>query len=529
MDEPLLAINEIQGNILPGFGRPLQTLVGLRFTEATAARALLRDLLPKISSLRIVYEHRLERKEFFATGTPAPQYLNARWLNVALSVDGLRLLGEEAIADLDTAFRVGMAARSRSLGDPANPEREDGTPNPGHKSHWIVGGPHNTADALVLLAADKVEDLDKEEAWLWERIARVRAGVNRLYTERGKALPDSKEHFGFRDDISHPGVRGLIRADPPEYLSTRYLKSQLPGGPEFSRPGQPLVWPGQFILGYPPQSQVKPMEPGLTPVDLPPLAANGSFMVFRRLQQDVSGFYATTDALAEELAAKPGWQHLTGALLRALLVGRWPSGLPLLRSPQRDDLEQARNRFALNHFTFGEDSPKLQLVTGETIAGAPADRDGFLCPHIAHVRKVNPRDRDTDQGAAVVTLSLRILRRGIPFGTAYNHTDPSDPKNVEPRGLLFLSYQASIERQFEVLNNKWMNNPAAPESDDGVDLLVGQRGGSGAGGNRDRSALLRRADSSIEAVVALSDWVFPTGGGYFFAPSVSALRALAEA
>lgn len=527
MDEPLLAIDETQGNILPGFGRPVQLLVGLRFTNAGAARSLLRDLLPKVTPLCAVYEHRLRRKEFFAASIPMPR-LNARWMNVALSVDGLRILGDETIADLDTAFRLGMAARSRGLGDPVTPTRDDGKPNPGHKSHWVMGGPHNTADALVVLAADEVADLDQEEVWLRERIAAGTGGVSVIYAERGEILPGSKEHFGFRDDISHPGVRGLIRADPPEYLTTRYLKSQPPSGPELSRPGQPLVWPGQFVLGYPTQSQVKPTEPGPMPTNLPPLAVNGSFLVFRRLHQDVADFYVTTDKLAREIATKPGWQHLTGSLLRALLVGRWPSGLPLMRSSQGDDPTRAENNFALNHFAFGEASPAVQLVTGEVITSTPADQDGFLCPHLAHVRKVNPRDRDTDQGAAVVTLSLRILRRGIPFGPVYNHDRPGDPQNAAPRGLLFLSYQASIERQFEVLNNKWMNNPAAPESDDGVDLLVGQRSGNAAGGNRTREAFLRRADGSVEPVVSLTDWVTPTGGGYFFAPSISALRTLAD-
>ena len=41
---------------------------------------------------------------------------------------------------------------------------------------------------------------------------------------------------------------------------------------------------------------------------------------------------------------------------------------------------------------------------------------GRVCPHFAHIRKVNPRDSVTDLGKTGDTLLRMLLRRGITFG-----------------------------------------------------------------------------------------------------------------
>jgi hypothetical protein len=70
-----------------------------------------------------------------------------------------------------------------------------------------------------------------------------------------------------------------------------------------------------------------------------------------------------------------------------------------------------------------------------------------------------------------------------------------------------------------VLNSDWMNNPNAPFSTDGQDLLVGQGDSSG------RHAVIRgtRNDARLET---LGRWIIPTGGAFLFAPSLSLLRTL---
>lgn len=519
MSEPLLEIDSIQGNVLPGFGSAAQLLVGVTGSPE-GLRAFLADLAPRLASARDVLGGRRQVRAALAARLADPDR-GATWFNVALSAAGLRKLGRPDLDAFDTAFKLGLAARSGTLGDPRQASI-GGLPNPGHKSHWVVGGPGNEADVLVIVGADDEPARAEAETWL-RAAADGRATIS--YAERGNARLENREHFGFRDDISHPGVRGLVETNPPSFLTTRHLAEQLPDGPEFGLPGQPLVWPGQFVLGYPTQSQVGHRDPGPVASNLPAWAVNGSFLVFRRLQQDVPGFVRDTDAMAADLAARPGWAGMTGARLRALIVGRWPSGVPVGRSPLADDPTIAADRFALNHFGYEKAVPPVRLGSGELVPSAPADPDGLLVPHFAHVRKVNPRDRDTDQGAAVVTLSLRLLRRGLPFGPDYDHDRADNPDNARPRGLLFLSYQASIQRQFEVIQAKWMNSASAPESVAGEDLLIGQR--NGPGGDRTRTGFVVRPDLQGDPVPALQDWVLPTGGGYFFAPSIPAVREMA--
>src|SRR5439155_7345047 len=159
----------------------------------------------------------------------------------------------------------------------------------------------------------------------------------------------------------------------------------------------------------------------------PSWAANGSFLVFRRLRQDVPGFYAFINNNASVIA-RP---DLSPQRLAAMLVGRWPSGAPVMRTPLQDD-PKAVAKSVVNSFAYGDENVPL---------GLPNDSEGVICPVAAHIRKVNPRDGDTNLGFASATLTVRILRRGIPYG------QPFDPSVTEEhpidRGLLFLSYQSS--------------------------------------------------------------------------------------
>jgi deferrochelatase/peroxidase EfeB len=127
-------------------------------------------------------------------------------------------------------------------------------------------------------------------------------------------------------------------------------------------------------------------------------------------------------------------------------------------------------------------------------------------------------------GATRAGLDRRILRHGITYGRGVleSGAEPDDD-----RGLLFLSYQVSISRQFEFLNNRWMNSPVNPRSPSGHDLIVGQNGAPKQ--NRVRTATVFGKDLAVGTVTTERDFVIPTGGEYFFSPSVSALREVLSA
>ena len=240
---------------------------------------------------------------------------------------------------------------------------------------------------------------------------------------------------------------------------------------------------------------------------------NGSLLVFRRLQQNVAGF---TRFVKEAASTIPG---MTPDRLGALLVGRWKSGAPVLRAGDNDLPALGISPLANNDFLFTANSPPPVFLPGvqppKPFPEAPADAHGLICPHAAHIRKVNPRDQDSDLGDQFDTLTRRILRRGIPYGPPIH--DPATDDGVD-RGLHFLCYQTSIEQQFETVQLDWANSPNKPTVG-GHDVIIGQ-----TSDQRRAFELLTDGGASTQNLTTPTQWVTPTGGGYFFAPSISALR-----
>jgi Dyp-type peroxidase family len=276
----------------------------------------------------------------------------------------------------------------------------------------------------------------------------------------------------------------------------------------------------RFVLGYAFGDRDGAPQPA------PPLGRhwfkNGSFLVFRRLEQNVAGFAAFLTAEADRLSKTPGFDGITAKQLGSLLVGRWPSGAPVSRTPGADNPALAADNLSNNDFLFTQDTPAPVFRPGSGASPGAFPRamegsNGPVCPHAAHIFKVNPRDRSTDLGPDVDTLGRRILRRGIPFGVPL--AEPLKGDDGVSRGLHFLCYQASIADQFEKLQQDWANNTGAPTSG-GHDLIIGQT--KTATRTIDLPPLV--PGQLGETVTAPKQWVTPTGGGYFFAPSISAIR-----
>jgi len=517
--EPVLDIHDIQGNILTAFNKDHQRLIALRLRSVPDARQWLRRILPHINSLAEVNHFNNSYRMQRARLGHAPRGLTATWMNLAFSRDGIAKLTSDADADLlpDDAFRAGLAKRAPLLGDPAPPGGGDPTVN------WLVGGTNRPIDIFMILASD-------DDAALRSMAERLRPGQQdgaaapeTVWEEQGDARDDlpGHEHFGFKDGISHPGVRGLLSNRPKVYLTERHLKPPPPGTIEFAKPGQPLIWPGHFVLGYPFGDRDNGSRQ-----DAVPLARswfrNGSFLVFRRLEQNVAAFAAFVATEAARLSRLPGFSGITPNHLGALMVGRWPSGAPISRVPREDNADLAKDPLSNNDFLFTIDTPPPQFLPGHgkgvgNFLRAMEGTNGPICPHAGHIFKVNPRDHTTNIGPDFDTLTRRILRRGIPFGPSLDKPLAGD--DGVSRGLHFICYQASITEQFERLQQDWANNDDAPKAG-GHDLIIGQTA------TAVRSMVLPSIvpDQAGDTITAPLQWVTPTGGGYFFAPSIPAIR-----
>jgi Dyp-type peroxidase family len=568
--EPLLAVENIQGHILVPFGMPHELHIFCSARSPQALRRLLRSLVGRVTStaqlLRV-------SKRGGTCGDSAVVLLH-----IALSFPALCMLEPDSDLFVDEAFREGMSMRSvEVLRDPP-----DVYPiqlcKEGNRHLWVVGGPHNPVDIVLIMASESTALLDMERKRVEESIAEINvvltgeqqvsdvslAPLRVVFVQPADLLqaePRCREHFGFRDPISQPGIRGRISDGADDYLTKRYD----PESSHVGRPGQDLIWPGEFVFGYPRQDRfgdtveqvgpdslreirrVRIKEPVRGPA-APMWAKDGSYMVVRRLRQDVQKFEAFLEANATQIG-------IDKELLAAKLVGRWRSGAPLMRTPHNcDNPELGADEFANNDFAYqGLIAVRPSHGLGQQYPTAQADLQGTVCPFGAHIRKTFPRDdigtasstilttdgdsylpgdfRDVPPIGLVRTQTHRLLRRGIPYGPRFVPQECDDGN----RGLMFVCFQSSIKDQFEFVT-RWMNSPDFKDKalDDGTiqtghDLIAGQ---SNAGGSRARYLRLQLADENGKArdvlVHATDEWVIATGGGYFFSPSISTLNGWAK-
>ena len=555
-------VSNIQGNIIGGFNKDHQMMIFLRLrrseneAQQTAHvenfRRWLAIFTPFVATSEEVLGFNRLFKLIRSRRKAETRTVQATWVNIAFSFEMLRRLSPDADEFTDEAFREGMAARAVNvLSDP-----EDATAE-GNPNNWVFGGPGCEADMAIIVASDDPHDLAATVEGIETSIyggrtpdgQSVNSGVQVIYKQRGATLPPpltGHEHFGWLDGVSQPGIRGRIETNVGDLITPR----QNPADKNQGKPGQDLLWPGEFVFGYSgqkgdpknPEDGVAiegpnslTGEPGSTPTG-PAWAQDGSYLVVRRLRQDVPGFHK----FLEKKGAALG---ISGDELGARLVGRWKSGAPVMRATTADIPALAENDCANNDFEFQDKSDPLPASPDpqqckEDPRGFPqsqGDKTGAVCPFAAHIRKTYPRDDDgtlDDSIGEVTTQTHRLLRRGIPFGDPfYSPKDETKHRDDGNRGLVFAAYQTSITDQFEFVQAAWANNPDFKDKRDekgqlvsGHDIIIGQSNGDG--GSRERRCPVHVAGASQE-VVAPVDWVIPTGGGYFFAPSIEALTMLA--
>jgi Dyp-type peroxidase family len=496
---------EIQGDVLAGFKKDHVTLLMIHFTDQAPARAWLADTTPRIANTRQVAAF----NEAFSqarrcSGGDDPDTLKATWLGLSFTYPGLRFLTgrddllpeppSEPRTTLDV-FVQGPVARARDLGDV-----DDSDPK-----CWEFGcAAKQVVHAVLTIAADTRDDLTA--ALDDHRRALSRAGALIAYEQPGATLPGGRrgrEHFGFKDGVSEPGVAGFDEEDPQR---KGYAKDH---------PGTRLIPPGEFVIGLP---GAEKHDPGTAAIkDMPSWMGNGSFQVIRRLEQDVPGWWAQVDTqLAKLKAEKAVPEDTSTEWLAARLVGRWRSGASVAKCPVKptNTLDAAPD----NDLSFRDDP------------------DGLTTPLFSHLRATNPRDGLIDPSANPKEVpetfmdARRIMRRGVPYGKPFDPTSDDDGCGPDAsRGLLFVCYQSDLVGQFEFIQRKWINNPDFPpgrEHKPGPDPMVSGR----LADLNDGQVNYESSTDGVRRTTALDfrPFVRTRGALYAFTPSISALRLLAE-
>ena len=149
-----------------------------------------------------------------------------------------------------------------------------------------------------------------------------------------------------------------------------------------------------------------------------------------------------------------------------------------------------------------------------------SDPHGFACPVGSHIRRANPRDSLAADPAAALRLANRhrLLRRGRPYVRPV--PEGAAQKNGDERGMLFICLNGDIERQFEFVQQNWVNNSVFGGLGCEQDGLVGAPG-EPPGCFTVQSASVRQRTLNIPSFVTVR------GGAYFFLPGLATLRYLA--
>ena len=95
--------------------------------------------------------------------------------------------------------------------------------------------------------------------------------------------------------------------------------------------------------------------------------------------------------------------------------------------------------------------------------------------------------------------------------------------DAEERGLIFIVMNASIFRQFEFIQQQWIEYGNDAHLGNDKDILIGNHDGTG------KSVIQGSADPANPPFIcaSLPQFVELRGGNYFFVPSITALRMIA--
>ena len=459
--------SELQGNILKSHGRDYSRHIFFTFHGTSAEnRAWVQDLSSEITS---ALEQNSQSEAYKTTQK------HQLFVNFMLSCSGyLALSIPEHKWPTDKAFRSGMKDLQTCY-DTAPRGDHKPTSNPLNDSveEWESGF-QSDIDGMILIAYSD-EANNSADHILDQKIIKLKAQMQGvadiIFVQEGHVMRNDKEqvieHFGFVDGVSNP----------------KFLYSEL--NEEFNN--------GAYSRNDPSASlnTVMVKDPAAGP------NGYGSYVTYRKLQQNMKGFWQKLDLLANTLS-EVGEQKINADYAGALCVGRFKDGTPIS--------EQGKDGWTnlFNNFNYNDDV------------------NGSRCPFQSHTRKTNPRGDTVRQFNSPPTIeqSRRLVRRGISFGS----TELNPNTEWTDAGLLFISLQASIVDQFIFMQHTWCNNEGFIREKTGIDPLVGQLLPGEKGAAQSWPSKWGNANNQVD--FEFSGFVRNLGGEYFFLPSINFLNNL---
>ncbi len=442
---------DLQGNILKSHGRNHAAHIFIEFTDKHAARAFIsQKVAPKITSAKKQENDSIDFKTIKDNGTRKSNGTRM-FISFSLSNAGYVFIEESARKPNEIQFVNGMKSSIGKLNDPNTSDWEKE-----YRKNWHA----------LLIVANTRKSRVTNEITKWKHLLKNKA---RTHIELGKTIRNNDgqhiEHFGYVDGISQP----LLVTKLSENISIKNWdpRAKLSSTLVVDKGGKPEI-------------------------------SFGSFLVFRKLEQDVKSFKQAEIALAKELGVHKEYAG-------AQIVGRFRNGHPLIS----EILPQNQSPAKINDFNYDSD-----LTTGTK------------CPFHAHIRKMNPRGSGKNEPKEKEKTHL-FVRRGIPFGENHRNTNQDDPS--EGVGLLFMAYNQDINNQFEFMQADWANNPNFPNQptppiEHGLDGIIGQ------GAIKTKQNYLKgwEKNAEIKPVEGIGGFVKLQGGEYFFTPSISFLKSLSD-
>jgi Dyp-type peroxidase family len=457
MADQKIDVSDVQGFALKGYNFPHARYLLIELGSPDAARALLMKLLTVITTG--------ERWDIDNKPTST--------VNIGFTYKGLAQLDLplESLLSFPLEFQQGMRARGDILGDTGKNAPENWDPEwRDDRIHAWLAVNALTPEALEARCADMLKLMEETQGACLVRAQDACA----IYVD-GKA--SSQEHFGYTDGFGNPDFKGAERRCTP-------------GQGKLDTHGnwQSLAT-GEFLLGYADEAGELPPAP-----DPHLLGRNGTFMVYRKMHQNVASF---RNYLAEHGSRYAGGE----AKLAAKFVGRWEDGTPLELSPDAPDAAIVQDENRNTNFTYGN------------------DLNGVRCPVGAHIRRTHPRDAFGFNGGLV--NRRRIMRRGLPYGDYVPKGQPAN--DAEERGIVFMALNASLSRQFEFVQQQWIEYGNDSHQGNDKDFLIGNHEGKG------RFVIQGDANPKNPPFICggLPNFVELRGGDYFFVPSLTALAMMA--